>query len=98
MKDQRTRTTFMGPQCAAVDSDIEQRPFYSAFARCLFESKRNPVVVGIRVPAQPFADVSHNCRLIPTSITKSAIVPCCYHLGYERMGLMKGRSLGTHMR
>jgi hypothetical protein len=81
MKDQRPRTAFMSAQSTAGDGDIEQRPFYTAFARGLFKSKRDSVVVGLRISAQPFADVFHNCCRIPTAITKSTIVPCCYHFG-----------------
>jgi hypothetical protein len=81
LKDQRSRAAFMRSQSAAGDSDIEQRPFYTAFARGLFKSKRDSVVVGLRISAQPFADVFHNCCRIPTAITKSTIVPCCYHFG-----------------
>ena len=80
-KDQRSRAAFMRSQSAAGDGDIEQTSFYPAFARGLFKSERDSVVVGLRIYAQPFADVFHNCCRIPTAITKSAIVPCCNHLG-----------------
>jgi hypothetical protein len=69
----------MGLQSAAADRDIEQRAFYTAFSRRLFKGKRNTVVVGIGVLAQPRANVPQNCCLIPTLITKSAIAPCCDH-------------------
>ena len=88
----------MSCQSAVGDGDIEQRPFYSTYVGCLFKSKRDSIIIGVRILEQPFTDVLHYCCALPTSITKGTIVPCCYHLGYERMGLMKGRSLGTHMR
>jgi hypothetical protein len=82
LKNQRPRAASMGSQCATVDSDIEQRPFYSTYASCFLKSKRDSVIIRIiRILTQPFADVLHNCRLMPTSITKSAVVPCCYRLG-----------------
>jgi hypothetical protein len=81
LKDQRPRAASMGSQHAASDGDIEQRPLYPAFARCLFKSERDSVVVCVRILAQPFADVLNNCYLMPISITKSAFVPCCNHFG-----------------
>ena len=71
----------MGSQSAAADRNIEQRPFYTAFASGLFKGERDTVVVGIRILSQPLAYVVPNCCLTPTSITKIATISSCYRLG-----------------